>query len=844
MTWHTARPNGFKAVMEIERGCGRGLAWRAIHAAAAWILFTAVVAQAAPLPAAAALLTSAEVASATVSTPALSAAQANWVAIHGPIRVGIMPGLEPYYGYGPADGVPQGFAVELLTLMATRAGLTLDYVSLPTPTATIDALRAGTIDMTPMAVPSLQREQWASFPGALLPTELVVVTRADIHDTSASQDFAGRRLALVRGAVHAELIARRYPNAAIEYFDTGREAYTAIANGQADIGVGWLHDAVYTIEANLLANLRVERDRGAVTSFFGPAVSLKSPMLHQIITQAMAELSPADRAAAARRWLPNGATTLWPAAGAALSDAETEWIRRYGEIRLGFDQSFAPFTQQGALNQFEGLGADMLRLAASKVGLRIVEQRGGSFVDIYSAARAGELNVVVGMARTAQRLPEFQFVGPFATAPTGLMMRTNDSRVWGTLEDIDGGRLGLLKSHFLLPQIRSRLPALRVSEFDTQQAVLQALADGKIDAAIGNGVVMQRLVEERFSGRLRLTGVVNDADSELYFGVTADQPELARILRKGTEAITPAEDTALRRRWLLVSVTAGLDWHNLLRWALPLGIALAIGLTMVLLANRRLRVAHVKQRAARQVAEAASGARGRFLAYLAHELRGTLGAVSSGAQMLRTMDDPGRRDALLEAIAHTCDGLRQTLETTLAHERAFATGIELDARPTRLADWWAQAVAPIRLAAQQKGLVLQVAPTADVTLIFDGPRLAQVVANLAGNAVKFTAQGQVSLRLDWAADRQRLRLTVTDTGPGIGPQEQATLFQPYAQGAAGKAARQGAGLGLAISRQIVDAMGGTLAWEPAPGRGSAFSAELPAAALGTALAAEAPLLAS
>src|SRR5262249_3312601 len=112
----------------------------------------------------------------------------------------------------------------------------------------------------------------------------------------------------------------------------------------------------------------------------------------------------------------------------------------------------------------------------------------------------------------------------------------------------------------------------------------------------------------------------------------------------------------------------------------------------------------------------------------------------------------------------------------------------------------------------------------------DAVRLRQVLVNLGGNAVKFTQQGEVILRVAMLAnesDSLRLRLEVADTGVGIAPENQARIFEEFAQEAASPPSRSGGtGLGLAISRQIVELMGGKLTLVSAPGAGSTFSFEV------------------
>jgi signal transduction histidine kinase len=137
-------------------------------------------------------------------------------------------------------------------------------------------------------------------------------------------------------------------------------------------------------------------------------------------------------------------------------------------------------------------------------------------------------------------------------------------------------------------------------------------------------------------------------------------------------------------------------------------------------------------------------------------------------------------------------------------------------------------MAPLQLRAQAQGLTLQSrAPLAATALSFDATRLAQVLANLVGNAIKFTEHGVVRAEGRWDAATQRLQIEVEDEGPGIPEQELPDLFEPYAQGVAGRKAAAGAGLGLAITQQIVLAMGGHIAAASGRSRGALFTVSLP-----------------
>ena len=764
----------------------------------------------------------------------LTDAERAWLKSHGPIKVVVGTQQEPYFRAASADGRPRGFAIEAFELLATRIGLQWTYVTVSSLSDGVALLRRGEADMAVFLRMNAERERFLNRPGTLLPVESVFVTRKDASSFTTGDGMAGRRIGVVGGSVNEEQLARHFKQAEVERYPTQRQLLEAVASGSVEAAMSEIHVAIHTIEANLLANLQLRRVPALGQDAYGPAVRRNLPVLHQILSKAMDSLTSAEVAAMARRWLPSGINTTFGAEVAQLSDAERAWVLRHGEVKAGYDDNFAPFSRTGAMGGFEGMGADVLRAAAAKAGLRVASHHSGTFADVLDRVRAGQLNVVVGMARNVDRMADFHFIGPWAVAPTVVVTRVAGGTMAGDLESLRGGSLALLREHFLLPQIQSRLPGLKLQPYATQRDVLQAVSSGQADAAIGNGYVVNLLINERFTGRLHVTGVVRDGDSELYFGVPRRDSELARVLERAFAALTPAELADIRQQWLLARIEPGLPWRSLLQWGLPPALALLGVLATLAFANRRLRQAHQHIKGARQAAEEANAARGRFVAYLAHEIRGGVGGIGAGARLMMERTDAQPPDPLLAAMATSADQVRDLLETTMRDEVEFAHGFTLQPAALDLAAWWQESLAPHRLRAAERGLqLLETAPKGRVQA--DGARLAQVLGNVLSNAIKFTRTGSVEAHAHWSSDAGGgLRIEICDQGPGLPEAERQRIFEPYAQGDAGRALGQGVGLGLAIARRLVLAMGGRIEALPRVGPGSRFVIEVPlAAAQGT-----------
>ncbi len=229
-------------------------------------------------------------------------------------------------------------------------------------------------------------------------------------------------------------------------------------------------------------------------------------------------------------------------------------------------------------------------------------------------------------------------------------------------------------------------------------------------------------------------------------------------------------------------------------------------------------------------AEAASRSKSEFLANMSHEIRTPLNGVLGLAEVLdRTDLDDKQRDLLKTIIgsAATLDGI---LGDLLDFSRLDAGRLTMAETAFDLGALIEQAAAPFRNAAQAKALSFELAldETARRRVVGDQTRLRQILTNLLSNAVKFTSAGRVGFTVARAARGDRYYFEVRDSGIGFEPEQAERLFSRFEQ-ADGSITRQfgGSGLGLSISRQLAELMGGQVSAAGKPGRGAVFTVMLP-----------------
>ncbi|KQT47632.1 ATPase [Aureimonas sp. Leaf454] len=336
-------------------------------------------------------------------------------------------------------------------------------------------------------------------------------------------------------------------------------------------------------------------------------------------------------------------------------------------------------------------------------------------------------------------------------------------------------------------------------------ALLPARTAARIDSRLGHYLVSFAL----------LAGIISIVLGLIYYQATTASPNDREIIAK-----------ALWAAFFILLIVAGIGtWFvTLAKESRHVAEEETARQTTLLLkeieAHRRTDAALQK---AKETAEAASLAKSRYVVGMSHELRTPLNAVLGYAQLLeRDEAIPPERLRGVKVIRRSAEHLSGLIDGLLDISRIETGRLQLQRGEVRLADFLNQIVDMFRLQAEARGLAFtyqrpEILPEMVRT---DEKRLRQILINLLSNAVKYTESGSVGLEVTYRS--QIATLAVTDTGPGIAPDELGRIFDPFERGSATLGATSGLGLGLTITRLLSNLMGGDVTVTSTPGVGSRF----------------------
>jgi two-component system sensor histidine kinase EvgS len=766
-----------------------------------------------------------------------------WLTTHGDLRLGISHPDYPPFDINASQADYEGLSADYAGLIGEQLGVSFQVKRYPTRALAIAALHRGEIDLlgTSNAFEAADAELTLSQPYA---DDLPVIVARQGQSLREPGAMSGVRLAMVDHYLPLETAQQLYPDARLSLYRSTLSAIAAVALGQADAYLGDAISTDYVIGKGYQEMVRIDHFVMAPAGAFAFALDRDNTRLLRLVDTALLRIADSERLNILRRWTRGSTTTLLKRNLDALTAEERAWIEHHPRIRVMINTSLAPVTFSDAQRQPRGLAIDVLEQISRRTGLHFDMVESDSFADMLKAVTLGNVDMLGAIGYDPQQTTRLRYTRPFMVTPRVLVTR-NDAPPLDPERPLDDQRVAVLQGSPLLSDLHQSAPRARVIEAQNPLQLLQLVQEGRADVALSPQVNAAYFINQMGKGRLRIAGQFGDEPIPGTFAVNPAHPQLQAILDKALLSLAPDELDQLVKRWPSSAVASDSPWRNYRTLALQI-LVLAGGLLAgVAFWNNYLRkLIHQRTKAQRALqeqlglsralleqlsqakndAEQASQAKSTFLAVMSHEIRTPMNAVIGLLELALQDSRHGRSDTLALQTAHSSAvGLLELIGDVLDISRIESGHMSLQPAPLDLVTLVRATLRMFEGNARAKGIALQATlPESPCWVEADPLRLKQVLANLLSNAIKFTDIGQVKVKLQTlpgAEDSLAVRLSVEDSGVGISATDQARLFRAFAQTDVQKG-RQGAGLGLVISRNLCELMGGELNLHSQPGQGT------------------------
>ena len=756
------------------------------------------------------------------------------------VRVG---SFEDTFNYVNEKGARKGYGYELLETLSGYTGWQFEYVTCDWSDC-FEKLKNGEIDIIGGISYTEDRTQEMLFSDEPMGVEKYYLyadlSRADIS-ASDFKTLNGKKIGVLMGTEPEVMLAEWEEKYGLKTehvnISNNEDVKQKLANHEIDCFV--------SLEESFWAERGISTITRVGESGIYYAINKNRPDIKEELDDAMRALDeavPFYTADLYKRYFSMDYTPI-------LTGEEKAWLRKHGAIRMGFlasDSGVSTFDP--ATGEFTGVITDYIQFAADCLGNQELEfQLVGydSKEAELDALKSGEIDMIFHFDQNPNLAEEYHFACTNTTWTSNLMAVTNKQH----FNENNVNRIAVPQNKLSLKKyLAFYYPQWEIVDCDTQEDAARLVKDGQADCFV-TGISSENKYSKKYS--FYSVPLVNPVRS--CFAVNSGNRSLLSILNKTIKAMPVnmlAGALAMYKSSARKVTLSDFIKDNFFKVMLISSIAVAVVLLTILMLLQKARKAeaaarkaasdtqelNAKLQVAVEKAESANRAKSTFLSNMSHDIRTPMNAIIGFTTLaLSNIDDTDRvKDYLAKTLASS-NHLLSLINDVLDMSRIESGKIHLEEVEVNLSDVLhdLKTIVSGQIYAKQLKLYMDAMDVTDEDVYCDKTRLNQILLNLLSNAIKFTpAGGTVSVRVRQLAGKVRgcgqYEFRIKDNGIGMSQEFAQKIFEPFERERTSTVSRiQGTGLGMAITKNIVDMMGGTIEVQTAQGKGTEFTVCVP-----------------
>ena len=756
------------------------------------------------------------------------------------VRVG---SFEDTFNYVNEKGARKGYGYELLETLSGYTGWQFEYVTCDWSDC-FEKLKNGEIDIIGGISYTEDRTQEMLFSDEPMGVEKYYLyadlSRADIS-ASDFKTLNGKKIGVLMGTEPEVMLAEWEEKYGLKTehvnISNNEDVKQKLANHEIDCFV--------SLEESFWAERGISTITRVGESGIYYAINKNRPDIKEELDDAMRALDeavPFYTADLYKRYFSMDYTPI-------LTGEEKAWLRKHGAIRMGFlasDSGVSTFDP--ATGEFTGVITDYIQFAADCLGNQELEfQLVGydSKEAELDALKSGEIDMIFHCDQNPNLAEEYHFACTNTTWTSNLMAVTNKQH----FNENNVNRIAVPQNKLSLKKyLAFYYPQWEIVDCDTQEDAARLVKDGQADCFV-TGISSENKYSKKYS--FYSVPLVNPVRS--CFAVNSGNRSLLSILNKTIKAMPVnmlAGALAMYKSSARKVTLSDFIKDNFFKVMLISSIAVAVVLLTILMLLQKARKAeaaarkaasdtqelNAKLQVAVEKAESANRAKSTFLSNMSHDIRTPMNAIIGFTTLaLSNIDDTDRVKDYLGKTLASSNHLLSLINDVLDMSRIESGKIHLEEVEVNLSDVLhdLKTIVSGQIYAKQLELYMDAMDVTDEDVYCDKTRLNQILLNLLSNAIKFTpAGGTVSVRVRQLAGKVRgcgqYEFRIKDNGIGMSQEFAQKIFEPFERERTSTVSGiQGTGLGMAITKNIVDMMGGTIEVQTAQGKGSEFIICLP-----------------
>ena len=756
------------------------------------------------------------------------------------VRVG---SFEDTFNYVNEKGARKGYGYELLETLSGYTGWQFEYVTCDWSDC-FEKLKNGEIDIIGGISYTEDRTQEMLFSDEPMGVEKYYLyadlARADIS-ASDFKTLNGKKIGVLMGTEPEVMLAEWEEKYGLKTehvnISNNEDVKQKLANHEIDCFV--------SLEESFWAERGISTITRVGESGIYYAINKNRPDIKEELDDAMRALDeavPFYTADLYKRYFSMDYTPI-------LTGEEKAWLRKHGAIRMGFlasDSGVSTFDP--ATGEFTGVITDYIQFAADCLGNQELEfQLVGydSKEAELDALKSGEIDMIFHCDQNPNLAEEYHFACTNTTWTSNLMAVTNKQH----FNENNVNRIAVPQNKLSLKKyLAFYYPQWEIVDCDTQEDAARLVKDGQADCFV-TGISSENKYSKKYS--FYSVPLVNPVRS--CFAVNSGNRSLLSILNKTIKAMPVnmlAGALAMYKSSARKVTLSDFIKDNFFKVMLISSIAVAVVLLTILMLLQKARKAEAAARKAAsdtqelnaklqvtvEKAESANRAKSTFLSNMSHDIRTPMNAIIGFTTLaLSNIDDTDRVKDYLGKTLASSNHLLSLINDVLDMSRIESGKIHLEEVEVNLSDVLhdLKTIVSGQIYAKQLELYMDAMDVTDEDVYCDKTRLNQILLNLLSNAIKFTpAGGTVSVRVRQLAGKVRgcgqYEFRIKDNGIGMSQEFAQKIFEPFERERTSTVSGiQGTGLGMAITKNIVDMMGGTIEVQTAQGKGTEFTVCVP-----------------